>query len=149
MCARVTINLDLSLLPTESRLENQGFLKLGQRVNGLATGNVVTKNLLQSRLFRADDLVNEVGFPDLVWFDLQDILPNRYALAQNQLVLIRHQAHCLGLWHRAALADSHRDDSLALTTTVCARIRRLRWSPLIRVSSPAGLRLFAEARWLR
>ena len=88
MLARVAINLDLGLLPSEGSLEDQSLFQLRERVDGLATWDVVTKDLLKSRLFGADNLVNKMGLPNLVRLDLEHVLPHGHAMTQNQLVLI-------------------------------------------------------------
>ena len=71
------------------------------------------KSLLQGSLLGPDDLVDKVRLPDLVWLDLEDVLPDRHALVQRQPVLVGQQAHSLGLALRGT-STSGWDESLAL-----------------------------------
>ena len=97
LSACLNIDLDLSLLTPERRLKDQCLLELRQRVDRLTARHIVTKSCLKSLLLGADNLMDEMGFPELVRFDLQHVLPNRDILAQNQFVLVRQKIDLLHL----------------------------------------------------
>ena len=107
----------------------------------------MAQSLLQGSLLGPDDLVDKMGLPDLVWLDLEDVLPDRDALVERQPVLVGQQTHSLGLGLRCT-STSGRDKSLALRASSCTtsavRIGRLRRGPLLSCS-PAGLRLLRKA----
>lgn len=83
LCARVTVNLDLCLLATELRLKDYRFLELYQRVDRLAAGHIMPQDFLKGSLLGANDLVDEMGLPDLIWLYLERVLPDWNALAED------------------------------------------------------------------
>ena len=70
LAASILVDRDAGLFTLEDRLKPQRLLKLGQSVDCLATDHIGAKSLLQGRLFRLDDLVNAVRFPELIGFDV-------------------------------------------------------------------------------
>ena len=117
----------------------------------------MAESLLQGSLLGPNDLVDKMGLPDLVWLDLEDVLPDWDALVERQPVLVGQQTHSLGLGLRCT-STSGRDKSLALRASSCTtsavRIGRLRRGPLLSCGllirrvlscSPAGLRLLRKA----
>lgn len=111
------------MLALERRLEEEGVFELVERVDRLSTDDVGAKGLLQCVLLRLDNVVDAMGFPQLIRLDVEDVLEDAGVLAQFQLVLIREQAH-LGL---TAVATSWNHGSrlvASLAATVVARSLR-------------------------
>ena len=56
-----------------------GTLQVGR----LAAGHIMTEDFLKGSLLGANDLVDEMGLPDLIWLYLERVLPDWNALAED------------------------------------------------------------------
>ena len=147
LASRFLVDLDLGLLSLEGGLEDEGLLKLSERVDGLAADNVGTEGLLEGGLLGADDFVNPVRLPHLVRLDVQHVLIDTRVPPERELVLVRLQID-LGLTTLTTASARHGVAGLGPAAAIGCLWRRsllLGWSLLVLLRRLARLGHLAEA----